>query len=102
MTLATSALKTGLGVMAQTAKGFGPMFARDDRIKDMLDAYSMEHFEIACYTALAAAAEHADLTRVAEMCRKFIPDEQRMAEALLGPLPTEVSAYLFEELSTAS
>ena len=93
----TSALKTGLGMAAQTTKGFGTMFASDERIKDMLDAYSMEHFEIACYTALAAGAERAGLTQVAEVCRQIIPDEQRMAEALLQALPMEVSDYLFEE-----
>ena len=98
----TSALKTGLGVMAQATKGVGSMVANDERIKDMLDSYSMEHFEIACYTALAAAAERAGLTRVSEICRQIIPDEDRMAEALLQALPVEVSDYLFEEQSDSA
>jgi ferritin-like metal-binding protein YciE len=92
----TSALKTGMGNLAQTAKGVGSMFARDERIKDLLDAYSMEHFEIACYTALAAAAQRIGLTEVVEVCERILPDEQRMAEALIQSLPDEVQAYLFE------
>ena len=91
-----SSLKTGIGRVAQAAKGMGSKFARDERIKDLLDAYSMEHFEIACYTALEAAAQREGLVDVAETCRRIIPDEKRMAEALLQALPDEVTSYLFE------
>jgi ferritin-like metal-binding protein YciE len=92
----TSGLKTGMGMMTQAAKGIGSAFARDERIKDLLDAYSMEHFEIASYTALAAAAERAGLVELADTCRRIIPDEQRMAEALIQALPNEVIGYVFE------
>jgi ferritin-like metal-binding protein YciE len=93
----TSSLKTGMGMMAQSAKGMMTVFARDERIKDLLDSYMMEHFEIACYTALAAAAERAGLMQVVETCRSIIPDEERMAETIITALPDEVSDYLFEE-----
>jgi ferritin-like metal-binding protein YciE len=92
----TSSLKTGIGMLAQSAKGVTSAFARDERIKDLLDAYSMEHFEIACYTALAVAAERAGLPEVAQTCRQIIPDEERMAKSIKESLPAEVSAYLFE------
>jgi ferritin-like metal-binding protein YciE len=95
----TSSLKTGMGVMAQATKGLGSKFASDERIKDLLDAYSMEHFEIACYTALEAAAERAGLTEVIQICNRIIPDEERMAEALRDALPDEVSRYLSEAAS---
>jgi ferritin-like metal-binding protein YciE len=92
----TSSLKTGFGVIAESTKGLASVFARDERIKDLLDAYSMEHFEIACYTALAAAAERAGLAEVARTCRQIIPDEERMARAIMTSLPNEVATYLFE------
>jgi ferritin-like metal-binding protein YciE len=92
----TSALKTGLGLAAQASKGMATTFARDEEIKDLLDAYAMEHFEIACYTALAVAADRAGLPQVAEVCRRILPDEERMAEALRHTLPDEVVGYLFE------
>ena len=92
----TSGVKTGLGALAQGFKGMASAFARDERIKDLLDAYSMEHFEIACYTALAAAAERAGLPEVVQVCNQIIPDEERMAEALIESLPGEVTGYLFE------
>ncbi len=92
----TSAMKTTMGMVAQSAKGMGSVFARDERIKDLLDAYSMEHFEIACYTALAAAAKQAGLPEVVQVCRRILPDEERMAEALRHSLPDEVQDYLRE------
>jgi ferritin-like metal-binding protein YciE len=98
----TSALKTGAGVVMQATKGIGTIFASDERIKDLLDAYSMEHFEIACYTALSAAAERAGLPQVVEMCRRIIPDEERMAQTLKHSLPDEVVSYLYEAQAAAA
>lgn len=98
----TSALKTGLGVMGQSAKGMATMFTEDQHIKDLLDAYMMEHFEIASYTALEAAAERAGFSDVAEMCRRIIPDEERMAQAIIDALPEEVESHLFEQTHEAA
>jgi ferritin-like metal-binding protein YciE len=92
----TSLLKTSAGTLAQSAKGIMSAFARDERIKDLLDSYSMEHFEIACYTALAAAAEAAGLPEVIQMCQRILGDERRMAQAILESLPDEVTNYLIE------
>ena len=96
----TSSLKTSMGVMTQATKGMFTAFARDERVKDLLDACAMEHFEIACYIALAAAAERAGLAEVVQTCRRIIPDEERMARTLEEALPREVTNYLFETAST--
>src|SRR4051812_10126783 len=42
----TSTIKTGMGVIGQGMKGMLSTFASDERIKDLLDSYMMEHFEI--------------------------------------------------------
>ncbi len=73
------------------------MFSIDEQLKDLLDADSMEHFEIGCYTALAAAAEKAGLSQVAQLCRRIIPEEENMAQRIRENLPMEVEAYLFGE-----
>ena len=91
-----SVVKTGLGTLVQAARGMSSAFARDERIKDMLDAYAMENFEIACYTALEAAAQRAGLNEIAQVCRTILPDEHRMAVGIIQSLPDEVTAYLFE------
>jgi ferritin-like metal-binding protein YciE len=93
----TSSMKTAMGAIGQGFKGLSSQFARDQHIKDLLDAYMMEHFEIACYTSLEAAADHAGFTEVAEMCRRIIPDEERMAATLIDAIPQETVGYLFKE-----
>jgi ferritin-like metal-binding protein YciE len=98
----TSALKTAMGTVGQGFKGLTTQFARDQHIKDLLDAYMMENFEIACYTSLEAAADHAGFTQVAEVCRRIIPDEKRMAAALINAIPQETVSYLFKEATEAS
>lgn len=91
-----SSAKTSLGIFAQKTKGLATKLASDERIKDLLDAYAMEHMEIACYSALAAAAYRAGYTEVAEACERIIPDEERMAQTLREAIPDEVTDFLFE------
>jgi ferritin-like metal-binding protein YciE len=83
--------------MGELGKGLASAFARDEKVKDLLSAYSMEHFEIACYTALAEAADAAGLPQVSQVCRRIIPDEERMARSLADSLPTVVRSYLGEQ-----
>jgi ferritin-like metal-binding protein YciE len=98
----TSALKTSMGVVGQLTKGVFTAFAGDQHIKDILDAYMMEHFEIACYTALEVAADEAGLIPVAEMCRRIIPEEELMAQTLFDLLPVEVTSHLSKRAHEAS
>ena len=95
-----STIKTGIGTVTQMVKGLATAFTRDERIKDLLDSYAMEHFEIASYTALAAAAERAGMPQVVQVCHSIIPDEHRMAQAIIQTLPEEVAVYLFETETT--
>ena len=93
----TSALKTAIGVMTETAKGLGTKPASDEPVKDMITAYSNEHFEIACYRALAAAAEQAGLPEVTAVCNRILPDEERMAHWIEQALPSVVRSHLPQE-----
>jgi ferritin-like metal-binding protein YciE len=89
-----STLKTTIGIVSEATKGIATAFATDERIKDLLNAYSMEHFEIACYLALIAAAENEGLVQIADVCRGILDDEERMAQSLRNFLPDEVLLYL--------
>lgn len=90
----TSTLKTALAQGTEFMKGAGTAFAKDERIKDMLAAYAMEHFEIACYTALAAGATAAGFTDIAATCENIIKDERAMASWLDENLSKTVTGYL--------
>lgn len=96
----TSTLKTGLAQMMETVKGMGVMFARDERVKHALASYASEHFEIACYKALRAAALSAGENQIAAVCDAIIPDEVRMADWLDKNLPGVVTSYLAEKAPT--
>jgi ferritin-like metal-binding protein YciE len=89
-----SSFKAGLGVMAEKIKGISSTLSHDEPIKDLLSGYAMEHFEIACYSAIAAAAEIAGLSHITNACRQIILDEERMAETLRKELPHSVKEYL--------
>ena len=93
----TSSIKTGAGMMANAVAGFGTMMTRDELIKDLLVSYAAEHFEIACYRALIAAARMAGLPNVAEACEGIIADEERMAATITQALPRIVEGYLDQQ-----
>jgi ferritin-like metal-binding protein YciE len=85
-----SSFKTGLGVMAENIKGLGTTLSHEEKIKDLLSDYAMEHFEIACYSAIAAAAEAGGLSQITNACRQIILDEEKMAETIRKELPRTV------------
>ena len=86
--------KTGLGLLAETMKGAGAAVAHDHVVKEMVACYTSEHFEIACYEAIIAAAEIAGLPDVADACRQIISDEKKMAQTINDMLPGIVRFYL--------
>jgi ferritin-like metal-binding protein YciE len=93
----TSTLKTSLATITESIKGLGTVFARDERVKDLLAAYASEHFEIACYKALRAAATLAHEPTVVSVCDRILIDEEDMASWLNANLPEVVSSYLTQD-----
>ncbi len=53
----TSAIKTGLARAGGLFGGLSTMAAADTMVKNALSEYATEHFEIACYRSLIAAAK---------------------------------------------
>jgi len=88
-----SSFKTGLGVIAEKINGIGTNLSHDEAIKDLLSNYAIEHFEIACYSAIAAAADVAGLSHIANECRQIILEEEKMAEIIRKELPRSVQEY---------
>lgn len=93
---AVSTMKTGISLLTGAMKGFGTAMSRDEVIKDLLTSYAMEHFEIACYRAIIAAAETTGLTDVSQACEQIIPNEEKMAETISTLLPRVVYNYFTE------
>ncbi|MCW1912973.1 ferritin-like domain-containing protein [Luteolibacter sp. GHJ8] len=86
----TSSLKDGVAKLSGKLSPLGIGMASDAPVKIVLSNYAAEHFEIACYRSLEAAAEGAGFTEIAETCRAILGDEERMA-ATLEPLIPQIT-----------
>jgi ferritin-like metal-binding protein YciE len=67
---------------------------RDEVVKNTLMDYASEHFEIACYRALVAAAREAGHQEVVNECEKNLADEVAMAGWLEQQIPVVVLAAM--------
>jgi len=63
---------------------------KDDEVKNALQDYGTEYFEIACYRALIEAAEALQRPEIGQICQKILKEEEAMAQFLEQQLPTIV------------
>lgn len=75
----TSAVKSGMASVMGVVQGMSTKLAKDDLIKNTLHDFGTEHFEIACYTSLIAAAENLGDQETVRVCREILRDDQAMA-----------------------
>jgi ferritin-like metal-binding protein YciE len=66
----------------------------DQLVKNVIADYAMEHFEMACYSALATAAEEAGLSDIARTCREIFGEEAEMADWLEEQIPEAARSHL--------
>jgi ferritin-like metal-binding protein YciE len=90
----TSAIKSGMAKVMGTFQGMSTRFAKDELIKNALADYSAEHFEIASYTSLLAAARSLGDTETAQVCQQILQDEQAMQDWLLHQIPVITEGLL--------
>lgn len=74
-----SVVKATMGNLMGMAQGASTRMFRDELVKNVLADYASEHFEIACYRSLIAAAEEADQRQIAEICGDILEEEEAMA-----------------------
>ena len=89
-----STLKSAMGKVLGTLHAPGTGLYSDELVKNALMDYATEAFEIACYEALIVTAEEAGETRIVELCRQNLEEEELMAEWLRDQLPQTVKDYL--------
>ncbi|HVZ40652.1 MAG TPA: ferritin-like domain-containing protein [Candidatus Kapabacteria bacterium] len=77
-----STVKNALGTMFGSMQSVSTGMFQDELVKNALMDYATENFEIACYSALAVAAEVCDDMETANVCRQIIRDEEDMARFL--------------------
>lgn len=74
--------------------GLGMSFMDDKKVKNVHSSYAAEHFEIATYTMIRAAALMFGDTETASVCDDILDDEQDMADWLAEQMPMVVEAYM--------
>ena len=66
--------------MGAALAGMAAAFSGDALVKHIHSTYAAEHFEIASYLTIQAAAETLDDPDTAQVCEAILADELRMAE----------------------
>jgi ferritin-like metal-binding protein YciE len=89
-----SSIKSGMSQVMGKFQGLSTGMAKDELIKNFLADYSAEHFEIASYTSLIAAAEQLGDQETARICREILRDEENMANWLLQNIPSVTNEML--------
>lgn len=87
-------------VAGKAMANIGAMFnaaAEDEVVKNAIGSYSFEHFEIASYRSLIAAAEAVNDSYTARVCREILSEEVAMATWLEENLPDVTRTYLQRE-----
>jgi ferritin-like metal-binding protein YciE len=98
----TSSLKTAAGKMIGTAQQLSGLFASDEVLKSGIADYAFEHYEIASYKMLIAAAGEAGETEVQRRLEENLREEEAMAEWLGQHLPEVTRQYLHREAAGQS
>lgn len=78
----TSTVKDLMGKFMASAQGMSGMFVSDEIVKGYMASYTFEHMEIIAYKVLIATAELLHDAQTAEVCRRILSQEERMAGML--------------------
>lgn len=89
-----STMKDAAGKFTAMMQGFGGMFASDEVVKGSLASYTFEHFEIASYNALIAAADAVGDTQTRDICAEILKEEEAMADWLAEHLDDVTVKFL--------
>lgn len=98
----TSSLKTAAGKMIGTAQQLSGLFASDEVLKSGIADYAFEHYEIASYKMLIAAAGEAGEHQVRDILEESLREEEAMAVWLDQHLPEVTRQYLHREAAGQS
>ncbi len=89
-----SQVKAGLANFLGAVQGMSTAMADDKMVKNAMAAYAIEHFEIASYMAIVAAASEMGHEDIATICDGIIQEEMEMADWLRMQLPTVVHEHM--------
>lgn len=91
-----------LSKMSAAINSAGMSLASDALVKNVHSSYAAEHFEIASYTVIRAAALELGDTETATVCEEILTDEEDMAAWLRESIPLVVAEHLAAEVAESA
>ena len=96
-----SAARETLGTVVGSVRGVVTQSAKDTVVKNILADYASEHFEIACYKSLIAAAEEVGDRETVQVCRDILEEEEAMVASLDQQIAPVTQQFMAREASGA-
>lgn len=97
----TSVIKQGIGKVSGMISQLSASMSDDEPVKIILADTGIEHFEIACYRSLQAAAELCGESDIALAASQILREEEAMALYLEGEIEEVTRYYLESETGAA-
>ncbi|MDB6029263.1 MAG: Protein yciE [Verrucomicrobiales bacterium] len=91
--------KVGFGKVLGMLQGRSSSLFNDEVVKDVLSESATEHFEVASYRSLIAAAEQLGETRVIEACQQNMQEDMAMADWVDGQVPALTRRFMDTQLA---
>ncbi|MGH2508786.1 MAG: ferritin-like domain-containing protein [Ktedonobacteraceae bacterium] len=95
-----SPVKTGLASLFGQVQALSTGAARDEMMKNVLNDYAAECFEVASYTSIIEAAKALGDQQTVKMCQQILQEEEDMARWLHQNLPSMVQQTLQQVAGT--
>jgi ferritin-like metal-binding protein YciE len=89
--------KAVIGDLLGRFTGMATGIYRDELVKNLLLQYATEHFEIASYRSLIAAADACGAMEVAQICEQILEEEEEMADWVGDRIATITAEYLEDQ-----
>ena len=93
----TSTVKQGIAKFMGNVSALTNAAASDEVVKNSIANYAFEHFEIASYRALIAAADKLGETEIKQTCEEILHEEEAMANWLERNLSEVTQRFMQRE-----
>ncbi len=91
--------KVGFGKVLGMLQGRSSSIFHDEVVKDVLSESAAEHFEVASYKSLIAAAERLGETQIVDACRQNLQEDMAMANWVDDQVPNLTRRFMETQLS---
>lgn len=95
----TSTVKDIAGKITATVQGLSGTVVEDEVVKAHLAHYVFEHYEIASYRILMAAADEAGDAETHRICETNLREEEEMATWLADHMPATTETFLKRDMA---